>query len=281
MTAGLDAVKSGRDRALKPLLQPPASGADPFIVALDGYEGPLDLLLALAREQKVDLLQISIEALADQYLGFIRRAQFAEIEFAAEYLVMAAWLAYLKSRLLLPAAGEPDAADGEEMAAALQARLAQLDIMQAAAAALVRRPRLGVHFFPRGAAGVAPEAHPAPGPVRADRAGLVAAYAAVLKARARRQPLTLEAGTWTSIEEAIARIRRSLGEAPGWESLMRYLPEETMALLREGSLAGRSQLAATLAAILELAKEGVLAVRQARPFGPIFVKAARQAKEPE
>ncbi|MFZ1416169.1 MAG: ScpA family protein, partial [Defluviicoccus sp.] len=143
---GLDPAKPGLDPATEALLLPPASGADPFIVAIDGYEGPLDLLLALAREQKVDLLQISIEALADQYLDFIHRAQFAEIEFAAEYLVMAAWLAYLKSRLLLPAAGEPDAADGEEIAAALQARLAQLDVMQAAAAALVRRPRLGAHF---------------------------------------------------------------------------------------------------------------------------------------
>lgn len=280
MTASLDCANSGPDAAADRAPPPAEASVDPFIVAIDGYEGPLDLLLALAREQKVDLLQISIQALADQYLGFIRRAQFAEIEFAAEYLVMAAWLAYLKSRLLLPAACAAEAADGEEMAAALQARLAQLDVMQAAAAALARRPRLGSHFFPRGAA-TAHEPRPAPGPVRADLGGLVAAYASVLKARAQRQPLTLEAGDWASIEQAVARIRRSLGDAPGWESLMRYLPAETMALVREGRLAGRSQLAATLAATLELAKEGVLALRQARPFGPIFVKALRPAKEPE
>lgn len=264
-----------------PESSPPAeAGADPFVVAIDGYEGPLDLLLALAREQKVDLLQISIEALADQYLAFIRKAQLAEIELAAEYLVMAAWLAYLKSRLLVPPASEPDEADAEEMAAALQARLAQLDVMQAAAAVLAARPRLGTHFFPRGAAGLVHEPRPAPGPLRADPNGLVAAYAAVLRARAERQPLKLEAGEWTSIEDAIARIRRSLGDAPGWESLMRYLPEETMALLREGRLKGRSQLAATLSATLELAKEGVLELRQVRPFGPIFVKALPLAREP-
>lgn len=280
MTASLERADIGVEVAADPSPPPPAEGADPFIVAIDGYEGPLDLLLALAREQKVDLLQISIQALADQYLGFIRRAQFAEIEFAAEYLVMAAWLAYLKSRLMLPAADPAEAADGEEMAAALQARLAQLDVMQAAAAALRLRPRLGVHFFPRGAA-AAQEPRPAPGPVRADLSGLIAAYAAVLKARAQRQPMTLEAGEWASIEQAIARIRRSLGDAPGWESLMRYLPAETMALVREGRLAGRSQLAATLSATLELAKEGVLALRQARPFGPIFVKALQQSQEPE
>ncbi len=280
MTTSLDRADAVVGAAAEGAVPPAAQGADPFIVAIDGYEGPLDLLLALAREQKVDLLQISISALADQYLDFIRRAQFAEIEFAAEYLVMAAWLAYLKSRLLLPAACAAEAADGEEMAGALQARLAQLDVMQAAAMALRQRPRLGVHFFPRGAA-AAHEPRPAPGPVRADLNGLVAAYAAVLKARAQRQPLTLEAGDWASIEQAIARIRRSLGDAPGWESLMRYLPADTMALVREGHLKGRSQLAATLAATLELAKEGVLALRQARPFGPIFVKALRPAKEPE
>lgn len=257
---------------------PAATGPAPeaplaFIVDLDGYEGPLDLLLALARDQKVDLRQISILALADQYLAFIARACRAHLDVAAEYLVMAAWLAYLKSRLLLPdpAAGEEPSADA--LAEALAARLARLDAMRAAAVRLFARPQLGTAFFARGCPERPPA--PAPGPVRAELADLIASYAEVLKRREAEVPLAIEAiEPMMTVEDALERIRRGLGHAPGWESLLRYLPDGTLAGLRAGRLGARVQLAATLMATLELAREGVLVLRQSRPFGPIYIKAA-------
>lgn len=244
-----------------------------FVVDLDGYEGPLDVLLALAREQKVDLRQISILALADQYLAFIAGACRARLEIAAEYLVMAAWLAYLKSRLLLPAPPSGDEPSADALAAALARRLVRLEALRAAAARLFARPQLGRDFFARGHREPTPVAEtPA---VRAELGDLLAAYATVLRRRQAAEPMLLEPlEPMMTVEDALARIRRGLGSAPGWESLVRYLPEDTLAGLRSGRLAARVQLAATLIASLELAREGTLLLRQSRPFGPIYIRAA-------
>ena len=248
-----------------------------FIVDIEGYEGPLDLLLAMARDQKVDLRRISILALADQYLAFIAHACRAHIVLAAEYLVMAAWLAYLKSRLLLPEPPGADEPSADALAAALAARLRRLDAMRVAGARLFERPQLGQAFFARGC----PERRPTPKPVaaKADLSDLISAYACVLKRRQTEQPLRIEAmEPLMTVEDALARIRRGLGHAPGWESLARYLPEETLAGLRAGRLVARAQLAATFLASLELARQGVLILRQGRPFGPIYIRAADAAE---
>jgi segregation and condensation protein A len=248
----------------------PAAAAD-FVVDLDGYEGPLDVLLDLARTQKVDLTRISILELAEQYLAFVDRVRAMHLELAAEYLVMAAWLAYLKSRLLLPKEGEPDPVPAEQLAAALAAQLARLEAMRAAGARLFARPQLGAQFFARGCP-PAPVAERAPASL--DLGALTAAYVALLNRRRRVAPLAIKPTELTSVDEALMRIRRSLGGSPGWASLMRFLPEETLAGLHRGSLSARSRLAATFSASLELARRGDLELRQLRPFGPIYVKAA-------
>jgi segregation and condensation protein A len=248
-----------------------ASAADAFIVDLDGWEGPLDLLLTLARTQKVDLRQISIVQLADQYLAYIAAVRRASLELAAEYLVMAAWLADLKSRLLLPEPPGPEEPGSEAMAAALAFQLRRMDAMREAGKRLMARPQLGRDFWFRGC----PEP-PTERTVRFTRIGLrdlLRAYGDHVRRRRRDEPLRLsEPVALTSVEAALARIRGSLGAAPGWESLTRYLPPGTLQGLREGSLEARSALAATFGAVLELARQGTLVVRQNQPFGPIFLK---------
>ncbi|MFO1119057.1 MAG: ScpA family protein [Rhodospirillales bacterium] len=252
--------------------------SDAFVVDLDGWEGPLDLLLALARAQKVDLRRISIVALADQYLAYVAAARRASLELAAEYLVMAAWLAELKSRLLLP---EPPAADepsSDEMAAALAFQLRRMDAMREAGKRLLARPQLGRDFWQRGRPEAIPERLEVV--VSADLNGLLQAYGRHLRRRRGEAPLALvEPVALDSVEAALARIRNSLGQAPGWESLARYLPEGALAGLREGSLAARSALAATFGAVLELARQGVLVLRQNQPFGPIYLKPGNQEGE--
>ena len=247
--------------------------SDAFVVDVDGWEGPLDLLLALARAQKVDLRRISIVALADQYLAYVGAARRASLELAAEYLVMAAWLAELKSRLLLP---EPPAAEepsSDEMAAALAFQLRRMDAMREAGKRLMARPQLGRDFWPRGRPETIPERIETV--VSADLSGLLQAYGRHLRRRRGEAPLQLsEPLVLDSVEAALARIVQSLGQAPGWESLARYLPEGTLAGLREGSLAARSAFAATFAAVLELARQGAVVLRQNQPYGPIYLKPA-------
>ncbi len=246
-------------------------GGDAFIVDLEGWEGPLDLLLELARQQKVDLRHISILRLADQYLAYVAAARRASLELAAEYLVMAAWLAELKSRLLLPEPAGPEEPSTDEMARALAFQLRRLDGMRQAGARLVARPQLGRDLWLRG--------RPEPVEVRtltvfrADLRDLLRAYADHLRRRRGPQPLSLaEPVQLDTIEAAIARIRASLGSAPGWESLTRYLPPGTLQGLRENQLEARSALAATFGAILELARQGAVVLRQNQPFGPIYLK---------
>jgi segregation and condensation protein A len=236
-----------------------------LLLDLDGYEGPIDLLLALAREQKVDLVKLSILALADQYLAFIAAQRQLHLEIAADYLVMAAWLAYLKSRLLLP---EPPAADdgpsGEALAAALSHRLQILEAMQRAGAALMARPLVGRDVFLRGA----PDGLPSiDRPVY--QLGLYELLAAYGKSRRRTgaQVLTIEAPIFHSLDAALHRLEDLVGSVPEWRELAAFLPEEM-----RGALYRRSALAATFAATLELARTGRIELRQDRAFGPLYLR---------
>ncbi|MDE0391310.1 MAG: ScpA family protein [Rhodospirillales bacterium] len=251
---------------------PEAAGDEPrLIVSLDGFEGPLDLLLALARTQKVDLARISILALAEQYLAYVEQARRLSIELAAGYLVMAAWLAYLKSRLLLPDE-EPDDEEpsGPEMAAALALRLRRLAAMRDAAAALMDRPQLGRDVFAAGKTEGLPVREKALHESTLNE--LLRAYAAH---RIRRKPrgLLIELGAYHSIEDAYRRMSQLLGSTPEWETLARFLPRGSGP---ESEAVARSGLASTLAASLELAREGRLQIRQLEPFGPIYLRRRRE-----
>lgn len=240
-----------------------ASSSGQLLLRLEGFEGPLDLLLDLARAQKLDLARISILALVEQYLAVIEGAHAVRLELAADWLVMAAWLAWLKSRLLLPP-GSAEAEEGERAADVLAARLATLEAMRAAALWLGSRPLLGYHVFPRGT----PESF-----IEIDRSRLrldvPALLAAYLGARRRGQsatryrppPLTV----WT-VQDALGRLERLLGSLPDWASLEQFLPDSLLAPAER-----RAALASTLVATLELARDGALKLRQERPFGPILV----------
>jgi segregation and condensation protein A len=245
-----------------------------LVLDLDGYEGPIDLLLSLAREQKVDLAKISILALADQYLGFIAAQRPLRLEVAADYLVMAAWLAYLKSRLLLPQPREDDDPGVEEIAAALGHRLKLLEAMQTAGRRLMARDKLGQDFFLRGA----PEGL-ATVPVPVWRLELYELLRAYGDGRRRRTAaiLTIEPSAFYSMDDALIRFARFLGRVPDWRALVRFLPEEP-----RGDQLRRSALASTFAAALELARDGRIELRQDRAFGPIWLRsraALRRAGE--
>ena len=248
------------------MAEPAAEG---LVLRLEGFEGPLDLLLELARTQKVDLARISILALVEQYLAVIEGARQVRLELAADWLVMAAWLTWLKSRLLLPA-GTAAADEGGAAAEVLAARLAELGAVRAAAAWLGARPVLGQEVFARGAAEEF---------VVTDRSGLVLALPALLRAylaalrrtagqRRYRPPVSL---TW-KVQDALRRLGELLGSLPDWSSLERFLPEDTA-----DPLARRAAVSATLLAGLELARDGALRLRQEEPFGPILVGRAAGA----
>jgi len=239
-----------------------------FRLDLDGYEGPIDVLLQLAREQKVDLTRISILALAEQYLSFVRAARHLRLELAADYLVMAAWLAYLKSRLLLPEDEAGEEPSGEEMAAALRFQLQRLEAIQEAGQRLMARAQLGREFFARGA----------PEPLKvvthttydATLYELLRAYA-LQSARVEASDLHIPPTELYSVDDAIHRLRRLLGHVPTWRVLASFLPAEL-----EGTLLWRSALATTFAASLELCREGALKIRQDGAFGPIYLASAKE-----
>lgn len=243
-----------------------------LIVDLDGYEGPLHVLLALARNQKVDLLQLSITKLADQYLAFVHQARRARFSLAADYLVMAAWLAYLKSRLLLP---KPEAAKGaeppaEEMAAALAFRLAKLDAMRRAVEALNNGPQLGRDVFKRGDPDQV--SITANSSFEGDLFGLVQAYIGQRQRDASRryQPARTEA---YPLEDARRRLRGHLPQMRAWTPLQAIAPAGGGA---DSAGANRAScLASTLAAGLELVKEGALEARQMEAFADLYLRARR------
>ncbi len=235
---------------------------DRLTLTLDGFEGPLDLLLDLARTQKVDLAKISILALADQYLAVIEGAGCLRLELAADWLVMAAWLAWLKSRLLLPQ-DDPLAEEGEVSAALLATRLAALNAMRAAAAWLGDRPRLGQDVFPRGL----PEDFSTVDRSRflGDLPGLLRAYVEALRRGTAKLIYTPRQMSFWTVQDALKRLSATLGTLPGWETLENFLP---------ASLTGQARAAAvasTLIASLELAKGGALRLRQDEPFAPILL----------
>lgn len=243
-----------------------ASPDEALVVAVDGFEGPLDLLLRLARDQKVDLAKISVLKLAEQYLEFVDRARRLNLELAADYLVMAAWLAYLKSRLLLPlppgAEGEPTA---DEMATRLRWRLQRLDAMREAAARLMARDRLGREVFARGA----------PEPVNVIKLrthtdtlyDLLTAYSAQRLKTVKGNAYRLRHAPVLLIEEARDRLERMLGRIGNWSTLISLLPVEWSMGQRR-----RSATASTLLACLELARDGKIEIRQLKPFEDVYVK---------
>jgi segregation and condensation protein A len=249
-----------------PVVAPVAapSADDNLILRLQGFEGPMDLLLDLARSQKVDLAAISILQLVEQYLAIVEGARRIRLELAADWLVMAAWLTWLKSRLLLP----PDAAEAEDAELAadqLAARLRELQTMRAAAAWLGARPQLGLDLFPRGAAETL-IAHDR-SRLLADVSGLLRAYLAARRRAGasttyRPKPMPL----W-SVQSALERIGRLLGSLPDWTSLEQFLPEDGLA----APLQRRGAVAATLLAGLEMARDGRLTLRQDSAFGPIML----------
>jgi len=241
---------------------------DSLIVDLGAYEGPLDVLLALAREQKVDLARISILALAEQYLDFVERVKRQRLEIAADYLVMAAWLAYLKSRLLLPAPPEAQKTEpsAAEMADALAFQLRRLDGMRLVGDRLMALPQFGRQVFGRGE----------PEGLRVLRKPVYAlAYYELLKAygdlRARDEArvLTIAATELHSTEAALERLGAMLGRMPDWTTLQSFMPAAA-----GGGVVGRSGIAATFAASLEMVRTGRLQMRQDTSFGPIFVRRA-------
>lgn len=238
-----------------------------LMLDLDGFEGPLDVLLALARDQKVDLAKISILRLADQYLDFVQRVRQRHLDLAAEYLVMAAWLAYLKSRLLLPEP-EPDQ-DGlpsaAEMAEVLAFRLRRLEAMQRAGTGLVTRAQLGRDFFARGAPDEVPVVTHSIFDVQLF--DLLKAYADHI-VRTSVRTLTIEAPDLYSVEDALKRLENLLGRMPDWSVLSSYLPQ-----IEGDPLKMKSAVASTFIAALELAKQGRLQLRQdGGPYSPIYVK---------
>ncbi len=244
----------------------PAGGEDTaLVVSVDGYEGPLDLLLTLARTQKVDLAGISVLALAEQYLAFIEEARKLRLELAADYLVMASWLAFLKSKLLLPEEETDDEEPtGEELARMLAFRLKRLEAMRQAAGELMARKRLGRDVFARGA----------PEGVRLKRRSrytatvfdLLKAYA-VQRQRTMEVKVTIAARVVWSIKEARQRLEALLGMRCDWAALDDYL-----AAFLPAPDQARTVRASAFGATLEMAREGLVELRQAAPFAPLYVR---------
>ena len=237
-------------------------------VDVAGYEGPLDLLLDLARRQKVDLGKISVLALAEQYLGFIQTIRDRRIEVAADYLVMAAWLAYLKSRLMVPQAPSDDEPSGEMMAALLQFRLKRLEAMRKAAMQLVNRPRLTRDVFARGQ----------PEPVMIERRNLwEASLYDLLKAYANGrergvpQDYHLFERTVWSLQEAREILTRLIGENMDWVPLDAYLDQ-----FLSDPAQRKTATASSFASSLELARQGQIELRQTLTFGPLFMRRRQQ-----
>ncbi len=239
--------------------------AEALIVDVDGFEGPLDLLLTLSRTQKVDLRRISVLQLAEQYLLFVEKARVLRIELAADYLVMAAWLAFLKSRLLLPPDPTEEGPSGEELAAHLAFQLERLEAMREAAARLMGRDQRGRDFFVRGV----PEDVARIRTVKytATLLDLMQGYARI-RTRDEFRPYAFDRTNVFTMEQALERLRGLIGYAGDWAGLETFLPDGWHA----DPARRRSATAATFAATLELAKEGRLELRQGETFAPIQIR---------
>jgi len=254
--------------------QSPELGSDEraLIVDVEGFEGPLDLLLTLARQQKVDLAKISILALADQYLAFIEQVRQLRIELAADYLVMAAWLAYLKSRLLLPDTSPVEGMSAADMANELALRLRRLEAIRGAAEKLFDRPQLGVQMFGRGdPEPIAVIKHPKWSATLYD---LLSAYATERQRHVLARVRFAKRTVW-SLADARAALERMVGASTDWsrldDYLMRYVVEPAMR---------PTVLASSLAATLELVREGKIEVNQQAAFGPIYLRKRSEAPAP-
>ena len=239
--------------------------AEALIVDVDGFEGPLDLLLTLSRTQKVDLRRISVLHLARQYLAFVEQAKALRLELAADYLVMAAWLAFLKSRLLLPPDPAEDGPSGEELAAHLAFQLERLQAMRDCAAQLMGRDRLWRDFFARGL----PETVTRHRETRysATLLELMQAYARI-RTRDEFRPFVMDRDAIFTMEQALERLRGLIGFAGTWTDIVSYLPEG----FTTDPVRRRSATASTFAAALELVKEGRAELRQAESFAPLELR---------
>ncbi len=243
---------------------------DQLHLTLDGFEGPLDLLLDLARAQKLDLAQISILALVEQFLAVIEGARRVRLELAADWLVMAAWLTWLKSRLLVPALGDPE--DAEAAAETLASRLADLAAIRAASAWMGARPQAGWDVFLRGTPEDLTETDRSR--LRVDLSGLLAAYLAARRRAGAKATYTPKPMTYFSVQNALARLARLLGTVPDWSTLQDFLPPDITE-----PLARNAALSATLLASLEMAKDGALLLRQDHHFAPILVKSSSSTED--
>ena len=236
-----------------------------MVINVDGIEGPLDMLLTLSRTQKVDLLKISISQLASQYLDFVAKAKELRIELAADYLVMAAWLAFLKSRLLLPTDPSDDGPTGEELSAILAFRLERLQAMRNAGSKLMARNQLGKEFFSRGI----PENLEKKRMINYTLSllDLMQGYARI-RTRDDFRPFSADRENVFTIETALGRMQKMLGFSQEWNDLMSFLPEEW----QNEPKRVRAATAATFAATLELVKAGSVELRQSETFAKIELK---------
>jgi segregation and condensation protein A len=257
MTAEILLFETGRPAEL-------AADEPSLVVDVDGYEGPLDLLLALARQQKVDLAKISILALADQYLKFIEAARKIRLELAADYLVMAAWLAFLKSRLLLPEPAEEEGPSAEEMATALANRLRRLEAIREASNRLMNRPQLQRDIFPRGnPETIAEIRHPK---YTATLFDLLTAYTVQRQQRMLASVHLAKRTVW-SLSEARASLERLVGMAEDWSRLDEYLISYVVDPSQKATV-----FASSFAAALELVREGEVELHQKEPFSPLYFR---------
>ncbi|MBO9435331.1 segregation/condensation protein A [Ruegeria sp. R13_0] len=246
--------------------------AEALIVDVDGFEGPLDVLLTLSRTQKVDLRKISVLALAQQYLAFVEKARALRIELAADYLVMAAWLAFLKSRLLLPPDPDDEGPSGEELAAHLAFQLERLQAMRDAAARLMARDQLGRDFFKRGQAEDVTRIRTVT--YSATLLDLMQGYARI-RTRDEFRPFVMDRDSVFTMEQALERMRPLIGFAGAWTDMETYLPDGW-----DGDpVRRRSATAATFAASLELVKEGHMEIKQSDSFAPIHLRKRTETRD--
>lgn len=246
--------------------------AEALIVDVDGFEGPLDVLLTLSRTQKVDLRKISVLALAQQYLTFVEKARALRIELAADYLVMAAWLAFLKSRLLLPPDPDDEGPSGEELAAHLAFQLERLQAMRDAAARLMARDQLGRDFFKRGQGEDVTRIRTVT--YSATLLDLMQGYARI-RTRDEFRPFVMDRDAVFTMEQALERMRPLIGFAGAWTDMETYLPDGWDA----DPVRRRSATAATFAASLELVKEGHMEIKQSETFAPIHLRKRTETRD--